>query len=131
MIGENGPDGYILEVDLNYPDDLHELHNNYQLAPEKIEISQNILSKYCSNNADEHGIKIGGVNKLVPNLDNKSKYVLYYRNFQLYLSLGTKLTKAYRTLKFKQSEWLKNTLILIQTKENMLLIVLKNIFLNR
>ena len=55
---------------------------------------------------DKYGIKIGGVNKLVPNLGNKSKYVVHYKNFQLYMSLGTKLTKAHRILKFKQFDWL-------------------------
>ena len=58
--------GYILEVDLHYPDKLHKLHNDYSLAPEKLEISHNMLSQYCSNIADEYGIKIRGVNKLVP-----------------------------------------------------------------
>ena len=66
-----------------------------------------MLSKYYSDIDDEYGIKIGGVNKLVPNLGNKSKYVVHYRNLQLYLSLGMKLTKVHRILKFEQSDWSK------------------------
>ena len=66
-----------------------------------------MLSKYCSDIADEYGIKIGGVNKLVPNLTNKSEYVVHYKNLQLHLSLGMKLTKVHRILEFKQSDWLK------------------------
>ena len=77
---------------------------------------------------NEYGIKIGGVNKLVPDLGNKSTYVLYYKNLQLYLSLGMKLTKIHKILQFKQSDWLKNTLSLIQTKGKMQLIVLKKDF---
>ena len=106
-IEENSSDGYILEVDLDYPDELHELHNDSPLAPEKLKIGHNMLSNYCGNIANDYGIKIGNVNKLVPNLGNKSKYVLYYRNLQLYLSLGMKLVSIHRILKFKETDWLK------------------------
>ena len=58
-IEENSSIGYALKVDLEYPS---KLHNDYPLAPEKIEISQNMLSKYCFSIANEYGIKIGGVN---------------------------------------------------------------------
>ena len=98
----------MLEVDLDYPDDLHELHDDCPLAAEKLEISQSMFQKYCCSIAEAYGTKIGGVNKLITNLGNKNKYALHYRNLQLYLSLGMKLTKVYRILKFKQSDWLKN-----------------------
>ena len=80
---------------------------DYPLAPEKLEISQNILSKYCSYIVDEYGIRVGSANKLVPNLCNKTKYVVRYRDLQLYLSLVIKLAKVHKILKFKQSDWLK------------------------
>ena len=107
LISKNSLDRYILEVDLEYPDELHELNNDYPLAPEKLEISHNMLSKYCSNIGNQHDIKIGGVNKSGPNLGNKSKYVLHYKNLQLYLSLRMKLVSVHIILKFKQSDWLK------------------------
>ena len=107
LIGENNSDGYILEVDLEYPSELHNLHNDYPLAPEKLKISKDMLSGYCSDIADKYGIKVGEINKLVPNLGNKEKYVIHYRNLQLYLSLGMKVTKVHRILKFKQFDWIK------------------------
>ena len=66
-----------------------------------------MLSKYCSDIAKEYKIKVGGVKELVPNVGNKSKYVVYYRNLQLYLSFGTKLTRIHGILKFKQLDLLK------------------------
>ena len=84
---------------------MHELYNDYPLAPQKLRIRQDMLSNYCYNIENEYGIKIGGVNKLVGNFGNKSKYVVHYKNLQLYLSLGMKLTKVHMILKFKQSDW--------------------------
>ena len=99
--------GYILEVDLKYPNELHELHNDYPLAPEKLTVTNEILSNYYKSIADKYEIKVGDIKKLIPNLGNKNKYEVHYKNLQLHLSLGVKLTKIHRVLKFKQSDWMK------------------------
>ena len=65
------------------------------------------MSKYCKEIADKYEIKVGDIKKIIPNLGNRTRYVLQYRNFQLYLSLGMKLTKIHRVLKFKLSDWMK------------------------
>ena len=82
----NSFDGYRVEVELDYP----EMHNNYPLAPEKLNINHDMLSNYCSTIGNDYGIKIDNINKLVPNLGNRSKDVHRYRSLQLYLSLGMK-----------------------------------------
>ena len=99
--------GVILEVDLEYPEELHHLHNDYPLASEKILIADHMLSPYCKGLKDSENISIGKVRKLVPNLMNKEKYVLHYRNLQQYLSLGMKLKKVHRVLEFTQKPWMK------------------------
>ena len=77
----------ILEVDLEYPKELHDLHNDYPLAPERL--------------------VLGKVEKLVPNLNDKIKYVIHYESLKLYESLGLKITKIHRGIKFEESTWLK------------------------
>ena len=77
----------ILEVDLEYPRSLHDLHSDYQLAPEQI--------------------KVNKVDELIPNLWNKKKYVIHYENLKEYLSLGLKLNRIHRGIKFKESQWLE------------------------
>ena len=87
-----------------------------------------MLSDYCKKIADKYEKKVGDKMKLITNLGNKINYVVHYRNLQLYLSLGMKLTKIHRVLKFKQSDWMKKISILTMKKQQMLLIVLKKIF---
>ena len=98
---------YFLEVDLQYPDELYEVHNDYPVALKKLAVSSDMGSNYCKKIADKYEIKVGDVKKLIPNLGNKTNYVVHYRNIQLYLSLGMKLTKIHIVLKFKQSDWMK------------------------
>ena len=107
-IPENSLVGYILEVDLKYCVELHNLHNDYPFCPKKIEVEYDMLSKYCGKIADCYDIKVGGVKKMIPNLGDKVKYVVHYENLNYYLSLGIKFAKIHRILKFKQSNWLKS-----------------------
>ena len=104
---ENSKKGLILEVDLEYPQELHDLHNAYPLGPEKIKVAKDMLSDYCKKIADKFNISSGLVHKLIPTLNDKEKYILHYRNLQSYLSLGLKLKKIHRVLEFNQSPWLK------------------------
>ena len=78
----------ILEVDLEYPENLHDLHNDYPFCPERVE---------CKN----------GVEKLIPNLRDKTKYVIHYKNLIQCLKAGLKLKKIHRGIKFIESEWIK------------------------
>ena len=104
---ENSEKGLILEVDLEYPKELHDLHNDYPLAPEKVCVKKDMLSDYCKKIATKYNISTGLVHKLIPTLSNKEKYVLHYRNLQMYIDLGLKLKKIHRVLEFDQSPWLK------------------------
>ena len=104
---EDSDRGIILEVDLEYPKELHDLHNEYPCAPEKMIITDDMLSDYARKIKEEHSVSSGKVPKLVTTLNDKEKYVSHYRNLQLYLSLGIRIKKIHRVLEFNQSEWLK------------------------
>ena len=76
------------------------------------------MTDYCKKIAGKYGIKVGDVKKLIPNLGNKTSYVVHYRNVQLYLSLGIKLTKIHRMLKFRQPGWMKKYINFNTEKSN-------------
>ena len=77
-IKNNSSTGYVLEVDLQYPEELHDIHNDCPFAPEKVNIPKEWLPDYCLKIASVHNITTGTVQKLVPNLMNKNNYVIHY-----------------------------------------------------
>ena len=79
--------GYVLEVDVKYPRELHDLHNNLPFMCEKIRVS--------------------GVEKLVPNLHDKKKYVIHVKALKQALDHGLVLERIHRVIQFKQSAWMK------------------------
>ena len=79
--------GHIYDVDLEYPEELHDLHNDYPCAPEKIKVTDDMLSDYCREIKNKFKISSGNVNKLIPTLNDKKNYVLHEENLKLYLSL--------------------------------------------
>ena len=94
----------ILEVDLEYPENLHDLHNDYPFCPERVKCKK-------------------GVEKLIPNLGDKKKYVIHYKNLIQCLKAGMKLKKIHNGIKFEESAWLKpyidkNTHLRTEAKNN-------------
>ena len=108
---ENSEKGLILEVDLEYPTELHNSHNDYPLGPEKVKVTNEMLSDYCKKIQKKFNISSGLVHKLMPTLNDKQKYVLHYKNLQSYLNLGLKLKRVHRVLEFNQSPWLKQYIV--------------------
>lgn len=79
--------GYVLEVDLKYPKRLHDLHNDYPLAPERK--------------------KLGNCEKLCGTLTYKENYIVHIKNLKFYLEQGLELTNIKRVIQFEQKAWMK------------------------
>lgn len=99
--------GYVFEVDLEYPHELHDLHNDYPLCAETIKVTDDMLSPFSKKQMEQFNIKVGNVSKLVPNLMDKKNYVIHYLALKQALELGLKLKKVHRALSFKQEAWMK------------------------
>ena len=99
--------GYFFETDLEYPEELHDLHDQYPLAPEHLEIKEEMLSEFQKKLAKDLDVKVGGT-KLCLTLLDKKDYICHYRNLKLYLQKGMKIKKVSRVLEFQQSPWIKS-----------------------
>ena len=98
--------GYFFEVDLEYPEELHDTHDQYPLAPEHLEIKEEMLSEFQKGLAKDLNVKVGG-SKLCLTLLDKKEYICHYRNLKLYLEKGMKIKKVRKVLEFQQSPWIK------------------------
>ena len=101
----------ILEVDITYLENLHDLHSDYPFCAESVK---------CKN----------GVEKLIPNLRNKKKYVLHYKNLIQCLDMGLKVTRIHRGIKFVESEWMKPYIDMNTNLRTEAKITLRKIFLS-
>lgn len=115
-ISTSADEGYILEVDLEYPQHLHDTHSDYPLAPQTKPIQRNELSAYSQHLAEKLNVKGRPQAKLMTTLDNRTNYVVHYINLKMYLKLGMRLTKVHRAVKFHQSNWL-NSYIALNTEK--------------
>ncbi len=103
-VRDDSDTGYVIECDLEYPSDLHRLHNDYPLAPEHATVTEDMLSPFCKSMNTNHAF----TEKLMGTLQTKTKYKIHYRNLKLYLSLGIKLLRVHRVVAFRQQPWLKS-----------------------
>jgi hypothetical protein len=95
--------GYILEVDLDYPEHLHDLHSNFPLAPETVEVSYSDLSPYSQDVYFElNSCRTYRDRKLLSSLNGKKNYITHFKNLKLYLQLGMQLKRVHRVLCFRQ-----------------------------
>ena len=101
-LSDDAEDGYLFEVDLSYPHHLHDAHDDYPLAP-SLEIDRGMYSPAQQAVFPQTAPQW----KLTPNVRDKSRYLVHYRNLKIYLQLGLVVTRIHRVLAFKQSTWLK------------------------
>ena len=95
--------GYVVEVDLNYPPSIHNDHSDFPLAPEKLFISDDWLSPYSKQLAQNRA----SVPKLVETLFDKKNYICHIENLLFYLEQGLKVVALHRVLQFNKSDWLR------------------------
>lgn len=100
MTEDDAEYGYFLQVDIDYPIALHDIHNDYPMCSQKMSIGKSKEEK------------------LILNLNAKKDYILHYRTLKLILKHGLELKRIHKILRFKQSKWLK-TFIDVNTEKRL------------
>jgi hypothetical protein len=117
-IEEEADNGYHVEVDMLYPEELHDDHNDLPLAPEQRVIGDDMLSPYCLRIKEKFKLQKDRVSKLISSFLPKYNYIVHYRYLQQLIRHGMKVVKVHRAVKYKQKAWLKK-FIDMNTKKRM------------
>ena len=121
---DNAKRGFQLEVDLEFPPEIHDKLKEFPPAPENVtpdyawfsDFQKKLYQKVTTNkqkvtgnnqNSNNNEFKYTGCNKLVPHLFKHEKYSIHYRNLKFLHNLGVKITKVHRVVSYKQSNWLE------------------------
>ena len=96
-LDDEGQKGYLFDVNLHYPEELHNLHNGNALEPENKAIKKDMLNIW-----QQDGYKESSVKKLIKSFEDKENYGINYRLLKLYIQLGIKITKINRVLEYNQ-----------------------------
>ena len=109
--------GYIVECDLDYPKELHDKHNDFPLAPERLQVNVTMLNENQITIRKAYSMpkNVDSI-KLIPNLMNKTHYLCHYRNLMFYIQHGMILKKIHRVIQFHQDKWLATY---IETNQNL------------
>uniref|UniRef100_A0A8D8TAN0 DNA-directed DNA polymerase n=1 Tax=Cacopsylla melanoneura TaxID=428564 RepID=A0A8D8TAN0_9HEMI len=99
--------GFICEVDLHVPENLHDYMNDFPLAPTCEKVQSKKISPYQKHLLQDLNINHYPAKKLLTTLEPKMNYIVHYRNLKLYLELGMVLTKIHKIVQFNQSPWMK------------------------
>jgi hypothetical protein len=102
-LNDEGTKGYLFLVDLEYPEELHDLHNGYPLAPEKLIINNDMLNIHQQKDRDDPKIS-----KLTTSFYDKKFYGVNYRLLKLYIQLGLKITKIHKVIQYDQDNYMKS-----------------------
>lgn len=105
---ENSDIGYNFEVDIHYPENLHDLHNDYPLAPEQYCAEDEKLSKYQKYILDKNNSKRTKTKKLIGHFNDHKNYVVHGRILQFYIKHGLEITKIHKVIEYKQASWMKD-----------------------
>ena len=99
--------GYIVEVDLSFPAEIHDRVKQFPPCPENIAPPEEWMSEYQKGLAKEKKIKTGRSVKLTPHLHPHKNYVIHYRNLKYAVGLGVKVDAVHAVVSFTQSKWLE------------------------
>ena len=99
---------FLVEVDLEYPDELHDKHADYPLVPDKESIAPLELSDFQTSLRKTLILTASNIKKLRQTFHPKKNYVAHYRNLKFYVNNGIKITKVHQAVKFRQSKWLSS-----------------------